>query len=403
MINMSSFSEWERGVANRNRFVLKELLRRSEIRKVLLVDFLPFTTKRALRNYYQNILHSVKGEKISEGFFDQCVRYEGGVDGGVISQRNDVYIYSTIQSVWNESVVIEKLQQIVRKLEFENILLWSYQPMFVGYFKKFGERLSVFDAVDNWMENIHFAKYRNRLKKNYGIIAEEADFIFTVAEDIVKFFRGYGRGDRVYWIPNGVDLEHFLSPKGGSLFKEKFSELQHPIIGYIGTIQNRVDFDLIEYIAQKKPTWAIVLAGPTWPVYLKKIRKTPEPIKRLRNYKNVLFIGSVPYDSTPYVVNQFDVGIIPHKIDAFVKSMNPMKMYDYLAAKKPIVSTPGAGMELFRDFILEAHSGDEFLQKIEEGLKTDSNEMKNARLRIIQDHTYKKRVDKMMKHIYEKL
>ncbi len=402
MINMSSFSEWKNGVANRNRFVLKELMKRPEIRKVLIVDFMPFTLKRAVRNYYQNILHGVKGNIIHKGIFDRCVKYTSNKRDDVIPDGKSIYIYSTVESLWSEELVIQKIRKMLRILEFENILLWSYQPMFVGYFKKFGERISIFDAVDNWMENIHFAPYRNRLKKNYGIISEEADIIFTVAEDIVTFFKSYGRKDGVYWIPNGVDLEHFLHPLENDSLKKIFQTLQHPLIGYIGTIQNRIDFELIEHIAKNRSDWTIVLAGPTWPVYFKKFRRIPQTLKRLKRYKNIFFTGAVPYKNTPSVIHYFDVGIIPHTIDSFVKSMNPMKMYDYLACGKPIVSTPGAGVEMFENIISRAHSKDEFIKQIEEALRNDSPILREQRLRIIQNHTYEKRVHMMFKYIYEK-
>lgn len=390
MISMSSVSEWQRGVVNRNRLILRNLKRRPEINKVFVVDFLPFTAKRALRNWVQNILFGIKGKIIKTRLFDRCVEYDG------------IYVYSTIESFWSADAVIKKINKLIKKLGFENILLWSYQPMFVNYFGRLNEFISVFDAVDNWYENVHYRPYKLRLKENYTYIAKNVDVIFTVAEDLVHFFKDLGRTRNLYWIPNGIEYEDFENPPATPAYLKKFFyKLRPPIIGYIGTIQNRLDFELIDYIAKMRPNWNIVLAGPTWPVYFKRFRPIPTQLKEIKKNINVYFTGRIPYQYMPYVIGQFDVGIIPHKIDSFVKSMNPMKMYDYLAAGKPIVSTPGAGVELFNDLISIAHNKNEFVLHIEQALKNDSSLLRAKRKARVKNHSYKNRVRQMFNYLYE--
>lgn len=398
MINMSSVCEWVNGTANRNRFILKYLAQRPEIGKILSVDFLPFTIKRAVRNYIENILIGLKGKILYRGLFDICVYYRGKE-----FQNKPIYVYSSIESIWSEKKVIKHIQKLSSRFGFQNILLWSYQPMFVGYFHRLGERFSVFDAVDNWYENDDYSTYRERLKKNYQYIAQNADIIFTVAEDLVSFFQKLGRREHIHWIPNGVDFDHYRNLKANKKFESFFKGLSGPIIGYIGTIQNRIDFKLIDYIANNHRDWNIILAGPTWPVYFKKFRSTPPDLKRMKSIENVFLLGRIPYKFAPYVIDQFDVGIIPHKINKFVTSMNPMKMYDYLARGKPIVSTDGAGLELFKDIIFIAKDSKEFDKLIINALETDTKEMQQKRIERVKQHTYEARLDSMMSIIYETL
>lgn len=390
MISMSSVSEWQRGVANRNRFVLKNLKKREEIGKVLVVDFLPFTLKRAARNWVQNILFGIRGKCIKDGLFDRCVRQEDGT-----------YVYSTIQSLWNEAGVIKRINKLTAKLGFRNILLWSYQPMFVGYFGQLGEKVSVFDAVDNWYENVHYAPYKERLRANYRHVAQKANLVFTVAKDLASFFEDLGRKRQTYWVPNGIELEDFANPQPVRHYERLFAGIKRPIIGYIGTIQNRLDFGMIDALAKEHSDWNFFLAGPTWPVYLKRFRRTPQDLKMLRQNANVHFTGRVPYSAMPYVVSLFDVGLIPHRVDKFVQSMNPMKMYDYLALGKPIVSTPGAGLELFDDLIEIAHTKEEFSEKIAAALRDNSPEASARRIERVRAHTYAQRVGEMMEKINE--
>ncbi len=387
ILSMSSFSEWEKGVVNRNRLILEELQKRSDIGKVFMVDFLPFTLKRAIRNYFQNIIFGIKGKIIYQGFFDRCIQYK------------NIYIYSTIESLWSEKRFLQKIKYLTERLEFQNILLWSYQPMFVDCFGKMGEKISVFDTVDNWMENIHFKKYKKRLKKNYSHIAKKANFIFTVAEDLLLFYKNLSRDKKILWIPNGVQMEHFQRFERKQKYDEIFQKLQKPIIGYIGTIQNRVDFSLINTMAKLRPSWTFVLVGPTWPVYFKKFRPTPKEFKNIKKNKNVILLGPISYTYIPQVIRKFQVGVIPHKIDLFVRSMNPMKMYDYLACGKPVVSTLVPGIEFFENFIAVAQTANEFIEKIETALREDSSCLQNARKNCMREHTYQKRVEKMLSYI----
>jgi len=106
---------------------------------------------------------------------------------------------------------------------------------------------------------------------------------------------------------------------------EKPKDLENipkPIIGYLGIIQQRIDIDLLEYLAQKNPDKSFVLIGPLWPVYFRKLRKPAIEIKRLEKYKNIYLLGRKKYQQTPVYINNFQVAICPHKIDKFIKSTN---------------------------------------------------------------------------------
>jgi len=64
LFNMSNYSEWDEGVSNRNYHVLKQLLQREEIGKILAIDYLPLTFKRAVRNYKEDLVLNVEDSKI---------------------------------------------------------------------------------------------------------------------------------------------------------------------------------------------------------------------------------------------------------------------------------------------------------------------------------------------------
>ena len=95
----------------------------------------------------------------------------------------------------------------------------------------------------------------------------------------------------------------------------------------------------------------------------------------------------------PVCISGCPVGV---KIDEFIKSTNPMKMYDYLACGKPVVTTRGAGVDMFEDYVYIADYYEQFNQFLDESLNSDTDELQQKRVNILNDHTWQKRVSKMM-------
>lgn len=379
MINMSSYSEWEKGVVNRNYHVMNNLLKDLRVNKILAVDFLPFTVKRAIRSHLENIVLGPSGEVILRRLFSRLVAI-----------NDKLYVFSTVNSFFSWSKVTKQLKKIIQKLNLgDNLVLWSYFPFYIGGFGKLSEKISVFDTVDNWIEHSSYTKYKEVLRNNYNFIDQKANLIFTVAPELLRIFN---RKKNIYWIPNGIDIEHFQTK--AKIISRKIANLPHPIIGYVGTIQSRIDLNLIKYLAQKNPDKSIVLVGPVWPETDKDL---------VKDLTNVHFLGSVSYQETPGYFQQFDVGIIPHVISEFTKSMNPLKIYEYLACEKPVVTTPVAGSEMFGDLIEVASTYEEFNQKIQKVLKGDNKEARKKRLEALTPHTWQSRVERMLRLIFKKL
>ena len=90
IFNMSSFAEWEEGVSNRNFHVLQQLMQSENVGKILAIDYLPLTFKRALRNFKENIvLHLKSGEIIKKGPTSKLTK---------VSDK--LYVYSDIDFFW---------------------------------------------------------------------------------------------------------------------------------------------------------------------------------------------------------------------------------------------------------------------------------------------------------------
>lgn len=378
MFSMSSYAEWQRGVVNRNYHILHNLLKNDKVDKIVSVDYLPHTLKRLYRNWRENILP-----------IGQIKPYRRGWLTKIFKPSEKLWVYSTVVSKISSKIFYRELNKFLKKQGFEEYIVWSYYPLDVEYFKALKPLLFIFDTVDNWAEHPSYLKQKQLLLDNYKTIDNQADAIFTVSSDLQSLFEN---SHKVYWLPNGVDLKHY--EKKYTIINRDIGEIKKPIIGYIGTIQDRLDLDLLEYLAKNNPDKSLVLVGPVW--YAKII-------KRLENYANVYFLGRKSYAEVPMYLQQFNVGIIPHKVDKFIKSTNPMKMYDYLACKKPVVSTAGGDVEQFKEVVDIASDYGQFNLFVQKEIAGDNAKLKNRRLEKVKDHSWLNRVEAMLKIINQKL
>ncbi|OGY81711.1 MAG: hypothetical protein A3F54_01460 [Candidatus Kerfeldbacteria bacterium RIFCSPHIGHO2_12_FULL_48_17] len=352
------------GVFNRNLAILEALSKDKRVRQILSVDFVPQTVKRKLKEY------------ILAGL------WQGGRNVAVRGLTYKVTRQSVSSKVYTFSgLTLDHVPEIMKKLQFHNVVLWSYNPLEVDCFRSIPHDVAVFDAVDDWSHHPEYVVIRDRIRQNYRTIATHARAIFTVAKDLHSLFPGHAS---VHWISNGVDSDHYAAQRPRPA---EFSDIMQPIIGYHGIIQSRLDVELLEDVVAAHPEWAFVFVGLVWP---------GAGAAKLQKYPNVRFLGQKTYAELPAYIQHFDVGILPHRVDAFTKTMNPMKIYEYLACGKPVVSTPVAGVDLFPEYIQVALTAEEFSFHIKRVLEMNSEAQGGARQQAVAPHTWTRRVHAML-------
>lgn len=388
MFNMSSMYDWDHGIVNRNYHIMNTLTREEKINRIVAVDFFPVNARMAIKHYFKNILWEIKDAEMVYGdLTSACYR-----------KSPKMYVYSSIDSLFSWKTVARELQRVEKILNLKNIVFWSYNPMFTEFIGRLNEKLFVFDAVDNWSEHNEYTHLmrKSKLLKNYQTIADKANLIFTVSPDLIGFFKTFGRTDNIFWIPNGVNYEHFNNQEliQQATLLDGYSQ---PIIGYLGTIESRLDLDLIAHLAQKHCDKIIALCGPIWQSVKKQLKN------HAQKYKNIILTDRIPAKLAPAYLQRFSVGIIPHKINSFVQSMNPMKLYEYLAAGKPIVTTPIPTLEMFENKLYVAENYEQFSNAIDQALAQDNEILHTSRREEARRYSWHARVDEMIDQISLKL
>lgn len=309
-------------------------------------------------------------------------------------KKNDFFSVILLRKLWWDRVfknekIIKIINEIVEYLNMTNKIILLQNPMAIGVVRKLQAKKFVFDAIDNWLYHPQMKGYSKTLKENYKFIEENADIIFTVSKSLKEMFENT---KDVFWLPNGVDKGKF------SIQHESNLQKVNATIGYIGKIQDRVDFNLIEKCVKKYQNNNFLIIGP---IYSQK-----DKVRYLQKmYTNIKFLGDVSYESLPEIMKQFDIAIIPHKINKFTNSMNPLKIYEYLAAGKQIVATKVAGTNI-SEYIYQAADDNEFISLINKAinsLKEDEDIEKKVRNSLEDSNTWEKISEKMIDIIEEKI
>ncbi len=399
MFNMSRYADWQSGVENRNFHVLHTLLTNDRVRKIIAVDYPPFNYKRALKQWWRDIvLGGPQGRILSRGLWHKLTAVNGQtiaetgyslpeIEPKVVPYK--LFVYTDVRSAWSETSFLKNFKRQLERLDLKNVVLWSYLPTMANIYGQCDEICSVFDAVDNWLEHSSYQSYQDKLKINYQTIRYKADLIFTTSPALVNFF---DRAKGCYFIPNGVNLDRINQP--AKLVGRDILDLPRPIIGYVGVMQqDRLDIELIAYTAKQHLDKSFVFIGPVW-AGLKPVIKD-----KLLSLPNVYFLGYKSSLEMPAYLREFDVAIMPHLVNDFIKSTNPMKIYEYLAAGKPVVSTPAEGIDSFKDYIYSASRPEDFSQAINKALKDNNDLLINQRRQIALNHSWQNRVSDMLNKI----
>jgi glycosyltransferase involved in cell wall biosynthesis len=195
----------------------------------------------------------------------------------------------------------------------------------------------VYDCMDRWEafpDAIGDPAWRGEVMAAERRLLERADVVFCSSAGLVDTRSEFAAGP-VTLVRNGADMDHF-APTGRPVPKD-VGELPRPLIGYVGALAEWVDFDLLRSAAALRPGWSFALIGPSFK------GKTSGDVGALRlvsDLPNLHLLGPRHYADVPAYVEAFDVAIIPFKLNGLTEDTNPIKVYEYLAAGVPVVSTP---------------------------------------------------------------
>jgi len=285
---------------------------------------------------------------------------------------------------FNRWVERRQLRRCARRLGLRRPILWLNPHYALHMVGRMGESLVVYDITDDWTQIKQAAWVQRQTVAEDAELCRRADVLIVVSERLCQLKSGYCPDLHV--IPNGVYLERYRAIADGRLAPHPAAAAwRHPVLAYTGTIhEERVDLALVEEIAEAFPEATIALVGPS----LLSARAQ----RRLETHANILLTGPFPFEELPRLMRAFDVCIVPHVISAFTDSLDPLKLYEYLASGLPIVSTPVAGFRDYPSAVRLGQTAREFCAAIREAL-AEPHSQRVRRQTLARAHTWEARMD----------
>ncbi|MFX0196559.1 MAG: glycosyltransferase [Candidatus Hodarchaeota archaeon] len=263
--------------------------------------------------------------------------------------------------------------------------MWISDAIHYPMVRWFNPKISVFDCTDAIIfENPKEQAFHDELRRRIII---DSDVSFFTSK--LYFNEACNYSDNCYYLPNGVDVEsftkeHYPKPK-------ELDEIQRPILGFVGTLDSRIDQELVKEILMNNSEVSLVFVGPII-----------DDLCKLKNEKRIFLLGQKSYSVIPDFINQFDVALIPYRLTENTRYMYPVKMHEYLILGKPVVSTNLPEVRQFSEVIHIAKNRREFLSKIDEVLRANNGHGKKRRIQTALANTWDHRL-KMIESELEKV
>jgi len=290
----------------------------------------------------------------------------------------------------NDYLILLWLHLLLKLTCIKRPVLLYYEPRFSSLIKKLNELLVIYDCID---DKLAFSSVPKWMKIYLDNLIDNAHLIFVTSSNLYRKI-AEKRKDNVYMIGNGVDPALFKKAMMDIAIPKDVKEVKKPIVGYVGTIDDWLDFSLVRAFAKAYPGISFVFLGPVIP-------KVKKEIKILRKFHNIFIIGEKPHKMLPNYLKAFDVCIIPFKINELTISVNPVKFYEYLASGKNVVSTALPEIERYKEILYMARDEREFIDNIGLALSTAPDTDKFSR--VVDEHRWDRKAGEMAKLILKYL
>lgn len=271
------------------------------------------------------------------------------------------------------------LRRALRHAGIRRSILWFVVPHPSFMLRRVPHELVVYYCIDDYAA--HPGVDRESIARCDAELTARADHVFVASPALLGLKQA--ANPETSFAPHGVDVELFARAQDAATkVPNAAARLARPVIGYFGLIAAWTDLELIEWLARERPAWQFLIVG-----------HAAVDVGCLSGLANVTLVGPQPYESLPQWAKAFDVAIIPYRDNQQVRNANPLKLREYLATGKPVVSVPTPEVDRFGEFVLIAADRPSYLAAIEAALRDDDPVLRARRMNAVSSMSWDHRVD----------
>ena len=333
-----------------------------------------------------------KGSK----FFAKVTRKLKSITKGLKPSGEGFWVYSPFtlpvhHIPWlariNEWMLRQQVKYVMRKLKMVNPLVWVACPGACDTALRLKKRGLIWQRTDRWEEFPNVDKnviehYDRTLKANADLTVFVSSLLYEIEGPECK---------KAYYLDHGVDFDLFAGVSKQDFVPEDILDIARPIVGFFGGIDNHTfDMPFFEQVVDLMPNVSFVLIG-----------KASIDCSRIAGKKNVLLLGYKPYSQIPHYGKCFDVAVMPWRQNDWIEACNPIKLKEYLALGKPIVSRPFKELDRYAGLVYIASQPQEFARCIRKALIEDNPHRIEARRNKVRTATWQYKAETISKMYFK--
>jgi glycosyltransferase involved in cell wall biosynthesis len=346
--------------------------------------------------YVNSIVMQKPNVRQGRKFIKKLIRKAKSICRGLKKSGVGFWVYSPVSLPvchirWlrplNEMLLQFQLWLVNRKLDLQNPIVWVACPVVCDVAINMKKSRLVYQRTDCFEEfpgvDVQIIKdYDQKLKATADITLFVNRILYEEESDKCK---------KAIYLDHGVDFDAFASPEKSKDIPREMRDLGKPIVGFFGQIDDyTVDIGFIEKVVDYLPEKSFVFVGEA----------ALADCCGLMARKNVWMLGKKPYEQIPHYGKCFDVAIMPWRQNRWIQACNPIKLKEYLALGKPIVSTPFPELQKYLDVVCVATTPKQFAKCIERAINEDSPEQVAARRGKVKKATWGRQAELVLHELF---
>jgi glycosyltransferase involved in cell wall biosynthesis len=290
------------------------------------------------------------------------------------------------------------LRRALKQIGACSPILWLLRPFHADQIGVYGEKLVVYHVTDEYSGHPTVTD-KEAFRVEEEALLRRADLVIVTSPALLAS-KGQHNAN-THLVRNAVDFDGFRAAltgsSGRSLTEPRLASIPRPRIGYVGALNEKIDFALLAEIARARPGWQLVLVGG-----LDLVTGTGAA-DSLHWLPNVHWLGRLPVEQVPAAIAAMDACLLPYMRNPWTANIDSLKLYEYLACGRPVVATDVPAARSFEGLVRIADGAAGFVAEIEAALAESAPELVEARVAAAAENTWDARVVQIEGLLYDAL